>query len=101
LIDRLPPAISEALAGLDLASLDLAGLDATLLLVHGADDPILPPEGSTALAEAAPNSELYLLDSLAHVDLSLASLADAWTLYRACWSLIGWRDRLAAGHSAP
>lgn len=101
LIERLPPAISEALAGLDLASLDLAGLDATLLLVHGADDPILPPEGSTALAEAAPNSELYLLDSLAHVDLSLASLADAWTLYRACWSLIGWRDRLAAGHSAP
>ena len=68
---------------------------ATLLLVHGADDPILPPEGSIALARAAPTSELYLLESLTHVELSLASLGDAWTLYRACWSLIGWRDALA------
>ncbi|MEX0810308.1 MAG: hypothetical protein WD044_16410 [Dongiaceae bacterium] len=95
LIGSLPAAIRQALDGLDLAARDLAAVDATLLLVHGADDPILPPEGSIALAAAAPMTELYLLESLTHVELSLASLGDAWTLYRVCWSLIGWRDRLA------
>jgi pimeloyl-ACP methyl ester carboxylesterase len=96
LIETLPASIRNALVALDLAQHDLTSIDATLLLVHGADDPILPPEGSIALAGAAPNSELFLLDSLTHVDLSLESLSDAWTLYRASWSLIGWRDRLAS-----
>ncbi|MEX2298829.1 MAG: hypothetical protein WD715_15555 [Dongiaceae bacterium] len=100
LVGTLPPRVREALEGLDLASFDLSRLPATLLLVHGTDDPILPPEGSVALAAAVPNSELYLVESLTHVELSLASLGDAWTLYRACWSLIGWRDRLAEADPA-
>ncbi len=95
LIGMLPARIREALDGLDLAERDLSTLPAELLLVHGADDPILPPEGSIALAAAVPHSRLYLIDSLRHVELSLTSLDDAWALYRACWSLIGWRDRLA------
>jgi pimeloyl-ACP methyl ester carboxylesterase len=94
LIGMLPPRIREALDGLDLARRDLSGVQAELLLVHGADDPILPPEGSIALADAVPHSRLYLIDALTHVELSLRSLDDAWALYRACWSLIGWRDRL-------
>ncbi len=97
LIGMLPPRIREALDRLDLARRDLSALPAELLLVHGADDPILPPEGSIALAAAVPHSELFLIDSLTHVDLSLRSLDDGWAIYRACWSLIGWRDRLAAG----
>jgi fermentation-respiration switch protein FrsA (DUF1100 family) len=95
LIGMLPVRIREALAGLDLAQRDLSTVPAELLLVHGADDPILPPEGSVALAAAVPLSKLYLIDSLTHVELSLTSLDDAWALYRACWSLVGWRDRLA------
>ena len=95
LIGMSPARIREALDGLDLARRDLSGVQAELLLVHGADDPILPPEGSIALAVAVPHSRLYLIDALTHVELSLRSLDDAWTLYRACWSLIGWRDRLA------
>lgn len=94
LIGMLPARIREALDGLDLAQRDLSTVSAELLLVHGADDPILPPEGSIALAAAVPHSRLYLIDSLTHVELSLTSLDDAWALYRACWSLIGWRDRL-------
>jgi pimeloyl-ACP methyl ester carboxylesterase len=101
LIGTLPTSIRTALDGLDLAQRDLSSIEATLLLVHGADDPILPPEGSVALATAVPASELYLLESLSHVELSLASLGDAWTLWRASWSLIGWRDRLAAGGTDP
>lgn len=97
LVNMLPAAIRTALDGLDLAHRDLGDLATTLVLVHGADDPILPPEGSVALANAVPVRELYLLDSLTHVELSLASLGDAWTLYRICWSLTGWRDRLAGG----
>ena len=95
LIGTLPQRIRDALAGLDLAQRDLSGVQAELLLVHGADDPILPPEGSIALAAAVPHSRLYLIDALTHVELSLRSLDDAWALYRACWSLIGWRDQLA------
>jgi hypothetical protein len=95
LIGTLPAAIRTALEGLDLAQRDLSSFEATLLLVHGTDDPILPPEGSIALAAAVPASELYLLESLSHVEFSLASLGDAWALWRASWSLIGWRDRLA------
>ena len=95
LIGMLPPKVHDGLTGLDLASRDLSTFQPTLLLVHGADDPILPPEGSIALAAAVPHSRLYLIDALTHVELSLRSLDDAWALYRACWSLIGWRDRLA------
>jgi pimeloyl-ACP methyl ester carboxylesterase len=96
LIGTLPPRVREALEGLNLAALDLSRLPATLLLVHGSDDPILPPEGSIALAAAVPSSELYRIDSLTHVEITLASIGDAWAIWRACWSLIGWRDRLAA-----
>jgi pimeloyl-ACP methyl ester carboxylesterase len=96
LIGTLPPRVREALEGLNLAAFDLSHLPATLLLVHGSDDPILPPEGSAALAAAVPASELYRLASLTHVELTLESAGDAWTIWRACWSLIGWRDRLAA-----
>ena len=95
LIGTLPPRIRAALEGLDLSRRDLSSIPAELLLVHGADDPILPPEGSIALAAAVPHSELHLIDSLSHVELSLRSLDDVWSIYRACWSLIGWRDRLA------
>ena len=95
MIETLPPRVRDGLQGLNLAARDISNLPATLLLVHGADDPILPPEGSVALAAAVPHSELYRLVNLTHVDLSLDTFGDAWALYRACWSLIGWRNRLA------
>ncbi len=92
LIDALPPALQEEIEALSLDRRDLTDLTTTLLLVHGHNDPILPASESVRLADAAPNSRLYLLNNLAHVELNLDSLADGWTLLRACYDLMAARD---------
>ncbi len=92
LIGALPPALQQEIEALSLARRDLTDLDTTLLLVHGHNDPILPASESVRLADAAPNSRLYLLKNLAHVELNLDSLADGWTLLRACYDLMAARD---------
>ncbi|HEX5079080.1 MAG TPA: hypothetical protein VFV80_07995 [Geminicoccaceae bacterium] len=92
LIDGLPEAVRADLAALDLARRDLSQLDARLLLVHGRDDPIIPSTESVALAAAAPDATLYLVGSLAHVELSPASLVDGFRLWRAAAWLLAERD---------
>ena len=92
LIAALPASLQREIEALSLAERDLANLSTTLLLVHGHNDPILPASESVRLADAAPNSRLYLLNNLAHVALNLDSLADAWTLLRACYDLMAARD---------
>ena len=104
LIDALPPALQQEIEALSLARRDLNDLTTTLLLVHGHNDPILPASESVRLADASPNSRLYLLNNLAHVELNLDSLADAWTLLRACYDLMAARDgalRQDAGPNVP
>jgi fermentation-respiration switch protein FrsA (DUF1100 family) len=75
LLSRLPEAIRRELAELNPADQDLARLGAVLILVHGRDDNIIPYTESLALAEAAPEgrAQLFLLNGLAHVDLSPTS----------------------------
>ncbi len=71
---------------------------ARLILIHGQDDPIVPFTESLSLAAAAPpgDVDLHLLGSLAHVELSVASLKDGWQLFRAAWDLLAARDALPA-----
>lgn len=93
LIEGLPEAVRRDLAALDLSRRDLSPLQARLLLVHGRDDPIIPSTESLALAAAAPDdTTLYLVDSLAHVELSPAGLVDGWKLWRAITWLLAERD---------
>jgi fermentation-respiration switch protein FrsA (DUF1100 family) len=93
LIQDLPEAVRADLAALDLSHRDLAQLAARLLLVHGRDDPIIPSTESEALAAAAAEgTTLYLVDSLAHVELSPAGLIDGWKLWRAVYWLLAERD---------
>jgi pimeloyl-ACP methyl ester carboxylesterase len=93
LIEGLPEPVRRDLAALDLSRRDLAPLQARLLLVHGRDDPIIPSTESLALAAAAPDdTTLYLVDSLAHVELSPAGLVDGWKLWRAVTWLLAERD---------
>jgi dienelactone hydrolase len=93
MIQNLPEAVRSDLAALDLSRRDLSQLDARLLLVHGRDDPIIPSTESEALAAAAPEgTTLYLVDSLAHVELSPAGLIDGWKLWRAVYWLLAERD---------
>jgi pimeloyl-ACP methyl ester carboxylesterase len=92
LIASLPEAVRGDLAALDLSRADLSQLDARLLLVHGHDDPIIPSSESEALAAAAPDTTLYLVDSLAHVELDPAGLVDGFRLWRAIYRLLAMRD---------
>jgi hypothetical protein len=89
LIAALPAPIRDDMAALDLAARDLSAAPPALLL-HGRDDAIIPPSESVALAGALgeTRARLILLDSLAHADLGLDSLGDAYRMWRAaCWLL--------------
>jgi pimeloyl-ACP methyl ester carboxylesterase len=92
LIENLPVTVRADLADLDLSRADLSQLDVRLLLVHGRDDPIIPSTESEALAAAAPDATLYLVDSLAHVELDPAGLVDGFRLWRAIYRLLALRD---------
>jgi hypothetical protein len=96
LIEDLPPAIRGQIEALDLRRRDLAALAARLLLLHGRDDAIIPYTESAALAAALPErTTLYLVDSLAHVDLGPAGLADTLALWHAAYRLLEERDAAA------
>lgn len=98
LIDALPVAIRAELEALDLKRRDLSRLPFELLLVHGRDDPIIPSTESEALAAAVPDdrTSLYIVNSLAHVELGPAGLIDGMKLLRAVYRLLALRDALPA-----
>jgi dienelactone hydrolase len=91
LVAALPRKLRDEIAGLTLKGRDLSGLQAPLILVHGADDPLIAPEESAALAAAAgENAELYLIDRMRHVELG-GDLGDLLRLWWVCWRVIGLR----------
>jgi pimeloyl-ACP methyl ester carboxylesterase len=92
LLAALPEGIRADMAALDLAARDLGGLRPRLYLVHGRDDAVIPYTESQALAAAAPDAVLFLVDSLAHVDLGPTDLLDALTLWRAAYLLLSERE---------
>jgi pimeloyl-ACP methyl ester carboxylesterase len=96
LIAALPPAIKEDIAALDLRRQDLSRLPPRLILVHGRDDAIIPASESEQLARAAADrTELYLVDSLTHVDLGISGISDTLTLLGAVYQLLAERDAIA------
>jgi hypothetical protein len=98
LMAALPAPIRADLRALDLERLDFSGLPFDLILVHGRDDPIIPSTESEALAAAAPADKvsLYLVDHLAHVELSPAGLLDGFELWQAIYRILAARDSLPA-----
>ncbi len=99
LIDALPAAIRADMAALNLARQDLSRLRASLILLHGTDDAIIPYRESIALAAAVPpgRAELFLIDGLAHVDVQPFRL-DQRAMWRAIHALLAQRDRQAWRH---
>ena len=71
LIARLPERLREEMRALNPAQHDLSKMKATLILLHGRADNIIPYSESMALARAVPpgQSHLFVIDGLAHVNL--------------------------------
>ena len=90
---QLPPKIQEGIAGLDVSRHDLAPLAATLILVHGKGDPIIPYTESMRLARAAPHAQLTLVNGLSHVTLGGLKLNDLRLLGCAIDALLAIRGR--------
>ena len=103
LVRALPRAVQREMAALDPKQYGLDGLAATLIIIHGRDDPIIPHTEARALAAAAPpgRAQLYLVDSLAHVKLSPAGLIDTLVLWRAVYLILERRDAAPPPDRAP
>lgn len=54
------------LEGTDMARAGLAEITAPALVIHGADDPLLPPAHGEALAREIPGAKLLVIDGLGH-----------------------------------
>ena len=95
LVEGLPEAIRTDMRRLSPRLHDLSALGARLILVHGRDDPVIPFTESKALHDALPGrSELHVVRSLAHVDLSPLGVIDILTLWRATYRLLELRDEM-------
>ncbi len=96
LVDALPTGVRSDLAALSLANKDLSALSVPTLLLHGRDDPVIPPTESAALAAALPPgaARLFIVDNFAHVELGGLGGRDIVTLWRAVYRLLQLRDAL-------
>jgi hypothetical protein len=97
LVAALPAALRSEIEALDLRRRDLSMLEAHLILVHGRDDAIIPYTESVDLAAAVPGiASLYVVDSLAHVDLAPPGAGDMLLLWQAAYQLLKERDAMPA-----
>ncbi len=92
LIAALPRHIVDGIARLDLKRRDFSGLDMRFILIHGNDDAVIPETESVALAGALPRADLFILDSIRHVDPGPAGLADTLKMLAAMHELLRERD---------
>lgn len=94
LIAALPAGMAADIAALDLKRRDLKGLSGRFVLIHGRDDPIIPETESQALAAALPSErvDLYLVDSLDHIDPQPAGPIDSLILLQAIYKVLTLRD---------
>lgn len=97
LIANLPDSLHSELDALNLASKDLSQLQTKLILLHGTDDSIIPYTESVSLAAATPSgqSELFLIDGLAHVDIKPKAL-ERFELWQAIKALLAQRKNAGA-----
>jgi len=100
LLARQPPRARAEIAALDLKRRDLSGLDARFLLVHGNDDPVIPETQSIAFAARAQQAELYLLDSMKHVDPKPAGLGDKLSMLSMMYDFLTERDQVRPPEAA-
>ncbi|WP_081159154.1 hypothetical protein [Ensifer aridi] len=96
LVSELPASVLAEFHRLDLRSRNMADLQATLILVHGRDDTLIPYSESIRLAAAADTdrTHLFVIRSLAHVELGSSGVVDLWMLSRVSYLLLTERDAM-------
>jgi hypothetical protein len=62
------------------------------ILIHGNDDAVIPETESVALAGALPGADLFVLNSIQHLDPGPAGLADTLKMLAAMYGLLRERD---------
>ncbi|UCH73915.1 MAG: hypothetical protein JSU82_16615 [Rhodospirillales bacterium] len=92
LIAALPRGIVTEITALDLSRRDLSALDMRFILIHGNDDPVIPETQSVMLAAALQRADLFILDSIQHVDPGPSGLGDKLKLLAAVHELLRQRD---------
>lgn len=92
LIAGLPKGIATDMAALDLKRRDLGALKIHFVLIHGRDDSIIPETQSESLAAALKDADLFVLDSLSHVDLKPGGIFDTLKFLRAIYIVLELRD---------
>ena len=95
LIAALPTGVRAEARALDLAGCDLGGLDTRFILVHGRGDTVIPETESQAFAASlsADRVDLYLLDSLDHVNPTPPGVRDGLRLLDAVYTVLSIRDQ--------
>jgi len=61
-------ALAHAFVRFALKGRDLSHLKGRLILIHGSEDTMIPHSESVALANAVPDTELYVIDGFSHID---------------------------------
>jgi pimeloyl-ACP methyl ester carboxylesterase len=97
LIAALPESVRRDIEYLDLSRRRLQDLRANLLLIHGRDDPLIPPSESLALAQAMPagQADVFVVGNLSHVEVRPGGIPDTLLLWQAAYRLLELRDGLA------
>jgi pimeloyl-ACP methyl ester carboxylesterase len=91
-IAALPEPLRDALGRLSLADAPLGGLSVCTILVHGAEDPVIPWTESAWLAQRLPRTRLHLVPDFNHVDPRGLSLAGRFALLQVAKDLLAARD---------
>jgi pimeloyl-ACP methyl ester carboxylesterase len=101
LIGNLPAPILGEMNALDLSRRDLSSLQARLVIMHGRTDTMIPFTESMALAQAVHGSaDLYVLNSLSHIELELSGARDFYKLWNVAYVILAQRDRMPKPHYA-
>lgn len=94
LMSALPEKVKRAMAQLDLSQMNWSALQADVILVHGADDPLIPATESEKLKAAlGDRAQLYLLNQVTHIEINRpGGIWDGLAMLGAARRLLSYRD---------
>jgi len=92
LIAAAPPRIRRGVDALSLKGRDLSRLRGELILIHGEKDRVTPPSESRALADAVPETALFIAPGFSHIEIRSVGLDGKRVLAEAMAEVLKRRD---------